>query len=184
LSRLGDNLFSQGDSSSFEQRLAEAIAWCDGRAKARDPKSSLRTPSLHPGLLSPTRADAVRFVLNHRQVRLPTDRIQPIANGRGLTTGRLLCYYPDADLSDGAAELASKGFFDVENIPPWDTWVGLYGSDQRDRSYGVYLVSYVPEPLVRHASTGIDVNPESCIVWLRDADNSLTARLREEGWRF
>ena len=100
--------------------------------------------------------------------RRPTTRVSTVDD---LLGGRLVVYFPDANLCDGAAEAASNGFFDVENTPPWDTWVAL-GSDpghDKDPSYGTYLISWVPPQLIALASAGIDVNPEECIVWLENA---------------
>jgi hypothetical protein len=73
--------------------------------------------------------------------------------------GRFLLYAPEENLSDGAAEYASFGFFDVDNIPPWDTWVTMFGK---------HLVSWVPPQLFRLVQQGLDVNPEQCIVWADD----------------
>jgi hypothetical protein len=70
--------------------------------------------------------------------------------------GLLLLYRPSENLACGAAEANSNGFFDVNNIPPWDIWV--------DFSDGT-LVSWVPPALVDIAQMGIDVNPEACICW-------------------
>jgi hypothetical protein len=70
--------------------------------------------------------------------------------------GRVLNYYPSENLADGAAEVGSLGFFDVENAPPWDTWIEY--SDGR-------LACWVPEPLIQLAEAGIDANPEECIQW-------------------
>jgi len=41
----------------------------------------------------------------------------------------------EENLADGAAKHPSKGFFDVDNTPPWDTWVAF--------SHGI-LLSWVP----------------------------------------
>jgi hypothetical protein len=71
--------------------------------------------------------------------------------------GRLLLYSPSENLACGAAEASSNGFFDVNNIPPWDIWV--------DFSEGT-LVSWVPPALIDVAQMGIYVNPEECIRWL------------------
>jgi hypothetical protein len=68
--------------------------------------------------------------------------------------GRLLLYRPSENLACGAAEVYSNGFFDVNNVPPWDIWV--------DFSEGT-LVSWVPPALVEVAQMGIAVNPEECI---------------------
>jgi hypothetical protein len=70
--------------------------------------------------------------------------------------GRLLLYVPTESLMDGAAQNSTKGFFDVDNVPPWDLWI-----DFSDRT----LVSWVPSALEEVAQMGIDVNPEGCIRW-------------------
>jgi hypothetical protein len=76
-----------------------------------------------------------------------------------LCNGRLLLFAPEDNLSDGAAEYASMGFFDEENVPPWDTWIVMFGK---------YLVSWVPPQLIRLVQEGLDVNPEQCILWADD----------------
>jgi hypothetical protein len=45
-----------------------------------------------------------------------------------LSGGRLLVFDPDGTLSDGAAAVGSRRFFDDDIIPPWDCWV-LYVAD-------------------------------------------------------
>jgi hypothetical protein len=70
--------------------------------------------------------------------------------------GRLLLYTPCENLACGAAEASSNGFFDVNNVPPWDIWV-----DFSERN----LVSWVPPALLDVAQIGINVNPEACIRW-------------------
>jgi len=89
-------------------------------------------------------------------MQLQVERRYPLTLTQNLHRGRLLLYLPDENLSDGAAQYASKGFFDVQNVPPWDTWVCLIER---------YLVSWVPPLLMDLASQGIDVNPEQCILW-------------------
>ena len=177
-------MYSIKDSVHFNQRLAEAVAWCCNHASASYPKHSLRYDSLCPGTLSATRADAVLTVLGYRGVWLQQQNIKPVIEDRELRQGRLLCYFPDADLTDGAAEVASDGFFDNHNVPPWDTWVGLYQSDLRDVSLKVYLISYVPEMFLQQAARGVEVNPEQCVMWLYDSDTPIGSVLRSDGWRF
>jgi hypothetical protein len=77
----------------------------------------------------------------------------------GLHGGRLLVFAPEENLACGAAEYASMGFFDVDNVPPWDTWIAMLGK---------YLVSWVPSQLVPLVQKGLDVNPEQCILWSDD----------------
>jgi hypothetical protein len=173
-------MYSFKDSVPFGRRLAEAVAWCS-RCIAGDPAHSLRTRELAPSPLEATRADVVLSVLRHRELRLPR-KPRAIVSDRQLEGGRLLCYYPDANLADGAAASVSEEFFDDDNIPPWDTWVGLYGSGE-PRGNGIYLVSYVPGGLIERATAGMEVNPEQCIVWLGDSDTPLASTLRDQGWK-
>jgi hypothetical protein len=71
--------------------------------------------------------------------------------------GRFLLYTPAEDLACGAADQSSNGFFDTNNVPPWDLWLGF--------SDGT-LVSWVPPALIDVASMGIFVNPEECLRWV------------------
>ncbi|MGA9980778.1 MAG: hypothetical protein WBQ08_19315 [Candidatus Sulfotelmatobacter sp.] len=89
-----------------------------------------------------------------------TERRYPSTVIPDLAGGRLLLHAPDDNLCDGAAQCSSKGFFDVDNIPPWDTWVCFSGK---------YLVSWVPPRLLELANQGVDTNPEQCILWAPDA---------------
>ena len=110
-----------------------------------------------------------------RQIRATTDA--PVTSCPDLLGGRLLVYFPDADLCDGAAQAESDGFFDVYNVPPWDAWVGYFeDSLDRSRSYDSYLIAYVPEKILTLATDGILVNPEACIMWLSDSDVKLRPR--------
>jgi hypothetical protein len=177
-------MFSLKDSIHFDQRLAETIAWCRKHNALTDPKSALRTESLYPGLLLETRADTVNSVLGYRSAWLHEPKPKPVTKDHQLLQGRLVCYFPDANLADGASEVASKGFFDLNNAPPWDTWVGLYRADLQDISRRVYLIAYVPKPFLEHAQSGIEVNAEACIVWLYDSDTPIGNLLRSEGWQF
>ena len=70
--------------------------------------------------------------------------------------GRFLLYSPSENLACGAADTSSNGFFDANNVPPWDLWVGF--------SNGT-LVSWIPPALVDVAAMGIFANPEECIRW-------------------
>ena len=94
--------------------------------------------------------------------------------------GRLLAYFPDADLACGTAEAASEGYFDVNNVPPWDTWVLLTEPSDRvvDASYSTCLIAWVPPTHVLRAQRGIEVNPEECICWLDDVPRDVQEAVR------
>jgi hypothetical protein len=102
-----------------------------------------------------------------------------------LNGGRILLFDPSATLTDGAAEIASGGFFDVDNIPPWDTWVcfvyeATYRTSQ-SRGFDGYLVSWVPPYFIECVNAGIEVNPEQCIGWADEMDTEFTRMARSLG---
>jgi hypothetical protein len=127
-------------------------------------RNQLRNEALRPFAqsLAKSGADCAAIVDQVAEVRSQIMRQsakQPGSESSGLCGGRLLAFAPEDNLSDGAAEYFSLGFFDVDNVPPWDTWIAMFGK---------YLVSWVPVQLVRLVQEGLDVNPEQCILW---ADN-------------
>lgn len=89
--------------------------------------------------------------------------------------GRLLAYFPGQTLSDGAAEAATDGFFDADNVPAWDTWLVYVAEDD-------LLLSWVPDSLVEMVEDGIDVNPEECIRWAADLDTAYVLQLKQAGF--
>lgn len=163
------------DTDEFWQRLAETIAWCQAHVDLGAPDTSLRPASFRPRVLEPNYFSAVRSVGIWRG-----HEAKATSNDRTLADGRLLLYFPDAELADGAAEAESRGFFDVNNAPPHATWVGIFRDDApRDNSCATYLVAWVPPALIELADRGITVNPEECILWLSSSDVALRALLPE-----
>lgn len=181
--------FSHRDS--LRSRLVEAVAWCAPRASALDPAGCLRTEALRPPasmqpatLWSPEwstrdqpepseeeRAGMVDALAAERG-RLLRDRGEAPADIRhGLAGGRLLL---SAGLTEGVWDAAPKqhsgGFFDADDLPPWDTWL-LYAAleehigprGKRVRTW--YVVSWVPPVLLDLAEAGMAVNPVECIRW-------------------
>jgi hypothetical protein len=161
---------------AFRRRLAQTVAWCLEHADPADPRNSLRSDDTRPRTLEQNYFDAVSTVVSRRW---PWNRADPAAVEPMLAGGRLLVYYPDADLCDGAAEVESGGFFDLFNAPPWETWVA-FASDNAasNQSYASYLIAYAPRVFLDRCSAGIEVNPEECIKWIDDADVAFRDLLR------
>lgn len=166
------------DDVPIGMRLAETIAWCEPRAALADAKRCLRSESLTPWPLARDRAWTMRSVAMNRQPVAGRD-LRPVARPADLRGGRLLVYFPDQNLADGAAEVASHGYFDIHNTPPWDTWITL-GHDPSlgDNSTETFLLAWVPPIFVDLVRCGIEVNPEECIAWLEDAAINARAELR------
>lgn len=163
---------------ALDQAIHDADRWCAARADSKQLKHGLWTMECAPNLLHHGRFDVICDV-----VRTRGSSVRHRAAAPGPPDGRLLAYFPDLDLVDGAAEVESGGFFDVHNTPPWDTWVAYVEDIQPASStHRCYLVAWVPRALVQVAQAGIEVNPEECIRWLEHTDTALAARLRERGW--
>ena len=94
-----------------------------------------------------------------------------------------LVHHPDGNLCDGAAEEEPDGFFDVDNIPPWDTWIGYVYEDagQPQQEFDSYLISWIPLSCLALAQEGIQINPEECIVWADELDTPSIEQLRAAG---
>jgi hypothetical protein len=172
-------LIGIGDDVEFEIRLAQVIAWCTPRIDLSDPGGSLRSDQLRPRILEVDRAGAVAGVAGNRAAwNSDVWHAKPIHGVEGLRGGRLLAFFPDESLSDGAAESETGGFFDVDNTPPWDAWVALFRNDSAFPGTDL-LVTWVPAELLETVERGIRVNPEGCIVWLADSRTSVAEKLKE-----
>ncbi|WP_163999345.1 hypothetical protein [Pyxidicoccus caerfyrddinensis] len=177
-------------SSSLERlraSLSEAVAWCESRARADDPRGSLRrlpdpVDVEHLGLLGLTPANLVRTTSWRRDEELKAARLTVPTIQWAALPGRLLVFFPDEETQDGGAEVQSEGFFDDHNTPPWDTWVGFF-TDLHDEPAGPtvrsYLLAYVPAAFVGHVGRGIEVNPERCIQWLEDSETALAVLVQQ-----
>ena len=127
-------------------------------------RTQLRSDALRPFASSLAKSGANRTAIVEKVTEVRAQILQH--SGRHSETrsseplgGRLLLYAPEDNLACGAAEYSSMGFFDVDNVPPWDTWIVMLGK---------YLVSWVPPQLIRLVQEGMDVNPEQCILWADD----------------
>lgn len=153
--------------------LAETIVWCSQRPPSARPADALWSAELRPAVdsLSGLNEGLIQPVIEQRRRLLHANDHTPASN---LAGGRLLVYEPDDNLFDGAAQMASDGFFDVDNVPPWDTWLGYIYEEQFKR---VCLLSWVPPVFLALADDGIEANPELCIRWAVDVKHEFLRQL-------
>ena len=161
----------------FQVWLAGTVAWCMNANINQSLQSRYRSPRIAPYVFIRNRFEAVnnvhqdRFFARHHidgfSISIPTSLI---------SQGRLLVYYPEKSLGDGAAAVETEGYFDSRNTPPWDTWIDYFeepsveGQNGWERSERYYLIAWVPPALVEVIQRGIDVNPEQCLQWLEDSN--------------
>lgn len=157
-------------------RIAETVAWCD----AVPSLAELRSAPLRPRLCHDGPEDLVCDLGINRQTQLRRKGLQVSVETPLVATGRFMLYFPDENLADGCAEIESGGFFDVDNLPACDTWVTFVDDEGRaTRSARRHLLCYVPRHLVKVADAGIEVNPESCIVWLDQSSGWIRRRVEQ-----
>jgi hypothetical protein len=177
------------DEREFIKRLTETIYWCRETGSPSEPRTSLRTCRRGLTDLS-SRWDQVSSVSAERSGRLFSSGKRNLPSVTGLCGGRLLAYFPDDNLADGWAQTVSKGFFDVDNIPPYDTWVWMvrnmrafkYSDGASGELEADYLVAWVPPDFIQFASDGVAANPEGCILWLDTLDDEFVRSLRRLGF--
>lgn len=162
----------------FRLRLAQTILWCAPRVDVANPKDCLRTPELRPRVFERDRFSAVEFVAVERE-RYSGREFRDAQLPKDLGGGRLLVYFPETNLYDGAAEFHTDGFLDVDNLPGWDTWVAHF-EDEPEANDGSYLIAWIPPEFIEIVSEGVYCNPEECIVWLSDANINFRKILQAE----
>jgi len=167
-----DILLSEPDLSGslepFRERLAETISWCQRRVALGNLPESLRSPATAPPPATPwpetLRAVAeARLRLLGRSWRRSLDPL-----GGGL----LFVYFPLAAHSGGRAALASSGYLDQRDAPPWDTWVA-YVQEARQS----YVVAWAPPESFPFLTAAARV-PHPSIQWLDSSGLALEGQLR------
>jgi hypothetical protein len=140
-------------TNAFRTSLIETIAWCSHHKNVNAFRSSELEPAFSLGLVldDQQRLETVMEVVKRRSVLaqcLPKETPQ----------GRLLLCEVRESVADGASDYATQGFFDLYDIPPWDTWI-LYIDH--------VLISWVPLHFVTRVQRGIDVNIVQCLRWAK-----------------
>jgi hypothetical protein len=176
-------------SSDFRRSLASAIAWTQVRSIVLDSSTPLerryRSEPLRPAstlfdgpdifLHSAGNFDAMRAavwrVIGEREQRLaqvgvPFPEHDSLSRMMHANGGRLLGYFPDETLTDGASAQQSHRFYDDVDTPPWDLWVDVIPAQLRRRTNVPMLVTWIPPQAVEHADRGVRVNAADCIAFL------------------
>ena len=163
------------DVREFLKIQLETTLWCDREGR----RASFRTPELDPSLGEwPTPTE---FETALETVRVSRRALLGSLGRTGRPLGRLLVCHVNESISSGESEAETSGFFDVNDRPPWDTWIWQFRGREEQ---AVTLVSWVPRDLEAAVGRGIGVNPYECISWLTDAEFPPELRaLRDAGIR-
>lgn len=169
---------------SFWQRVAETQEWCAMHFSADDPRFSLRSKKLGPPSVDFSWApswDGTRSISEWNDLRADEDArrswVDTMSDGRASLLAdavrhpgsvsdcnraqQFLVYLPGTNLGDGAAASVSAGYFDNDNIAPWDTWLmycPAYCGEGK-------LISLVPPELTEMVDYAMRCNAEECLYW-------------------
>jgi hypothetical protein len=135
--------------------------------------------------VSAKRREATVRDLVDRRARELGAGVSPVSSAEVLKGGRLLVFYVDLHMDDGASESETGGFIDPYGTPPWDTWVGLFrdavkkgqGGYQQD-GYEEYLISWVPPEFVGLVARAVWVDPVGSFEWLAESQVTVADALR------
>ena len=127
------------------------------------PRASLRTLEFAPDCFNEDHFHIVRHVVIARSNALNKPTVSTVPSGR------FLVYEPALGMYDCLAEGESDGFFDSNDCPPWDLWVGFI---RDDRSCSRYVLSWIPDYLLDVVQSGIDATSGGSLYWLNHADEA------------
>jgi len=161
------NLTASSDDPDYlrNRELLKRLIFKEVDFAALSPLSSqLRSPALKPEVSmeesyarrEECEASFAKVIARRSQLLLGTEDALDSSLVLSKKSGRLLIYEPWENVSDGASQVASLGFFDPNDAPPWETWIH-YGDGR--------LVCWVPKLLIKLAQDGIDANCVQCIRW-------------------
>ncbi|WP_145999080.1 hypothetical protein [Oceanicoccus sp. KOV_DT_Chl] len=75
-------------------------------------------------------------------------------------TGRFLMLDPSATMYDGLSEELTSGFFDSDDVPPPEFWVGVVGNK---------LVAFIPKKFLPVTEGAVENCMSGCLEWMGES---------------
>lgn len=194
----------QEQQVSFESRLYEAKMWCyaqkrngisidakdnarffeERRQKGENANKDNHMLSYREQLKRSVFDDMDDWTWKMRSIYRERETL-PVLEKGGVDReeGRILVFSPLDSLDDGAAFVASDGYFDVYNAPPWYTWITCKRGEEMavEDQFSFSILSWVPYESLERVAKGIDANPEQCLLWATMLDTPYVQWLKKEG---
>ena len=101
------------------------------------------------------------------------------ASTRLVPTGGLICYWPGRSLSTGEAEIASRGFFDVLDRPPFVYWLEAIARrvGKSSELFEVAILAWIPASDFARAEAGRRACPNGALAMLTEVSTDLAQQL-------
>lgn len=169
--------------SEFKENLTQTIWWCSQKSDITNPYECLRTEELRPEIFEESRASAVQTVI-YRRLTQGEPVIRNLKPSKNLAGGKLIVYFPNMNLACGVSQDITEGFFDHNNVPPWDTWISYFNDSSKHINEASYLVSWIPPVFIDSVDKAINAIPEECVLWLEDSDTKISKKLSKKRFLF
>jgi hypothetical protein len=174
--RLSQTLSGYYMNPTVAQHLCETAAWCMHTVSKVDLATSTRTAKICPdmfcgqdcrGQLESIHSRSIDIVEALSQIRT---RRQRLVESHGLkipclqyclTAGRVFGTHFDTDLCEAATDV-SNGFFDLSDIPGWDTW---FAHQPSDIIQGI-VFGWIPNEICAEVGRGMWAIPVDSAWWV------------------
>lgn len=182
-----------GGTVSRVEAFESAVAWCAAHGGSTSEGPTLRSPALRPP--DPPRgrkpdkrsreylqwlAAGVESIVERRLAWLQSPKAIDHADPQTVVGGAALLFIPERLASPGIAESETRGYFDLEDEPPWDTWAFMMAVPKQ-RSViarfllGEYppsgaLVAWVPPALLELVTEGVENTIDGTLILVPRAE--------------
>jgi hypothetical protein len=162
--------------ADFKRNLDDVVKLCKMRLNSKSRPYELRTlyksarvaDSLfyEPGTTDWQRLDIALDLFQRRRQLIKHYAIENSELESYRKAGTLILHWPGGSDSSGTAMRTSKGYFDVDDCPPVDTWV-YYILEPR---WGSQLLAWVPPEFLKQALAGVDAEYLDCLFRFDDPE--------------
>lgn len=163
-------------NETTKRHLRETVAWCLHTMSPDDLGPTTRTPEVCPDLLA-GQDEFAQLDAIHKSTGTLGPAVEQICERRGKLVrklglklpmleycevmGRIFCTDFNTDQCEAATDI-SNGFFDLADIPGWDTW---FAYEPTDTIQG-HIYGWVPNEITELVGLGMWAIPVSCVWWV------------------
>jgi hypothetical protein len=131
--------------------------------------------------------NSVKSLVENRSRYIKKNNIELISEKELIEKGTLIYTCPDKSEKCGFAELYTKGFMDIYEIPAWDNWICLGDEfNSLEKNYSNSLISYIPNKFINYIYSAYSGAIVENFGWLekRNIESEILKKLCLENYSF